>query len=84
MKTVGDVRSFLCFDNLNRRFIKAHAPITVPLTHFGQKDGPREWAEKCQQALDHLEERFTLAPIRPYFDLNVQTVLETDATNFVV
>lgn len=83
-KTVRDVRSFLGFANFYRRFVEAYARLTIPLTNLTGKNVPWRWTEACQKAFDDLKTRFTTAPILRHFDPSLQTVMETDASDFAI
>src|SRR5690554_3038909 len=83
-RTVKDVRSFLGFANFYRRFIEGYSRLTIPLTNLTRKDAPWQWTEACQKAFDSLKARFTSAPILSHFDPDLQTILETDASDFAI
>ena len=83
-KTVTDVRSFLGFANFYRRFVEGYSRIAIPLTHLTNEKVPWNWDERCQEAFDSLKARFSSAPILKHFDPELQTVLETDASDFAI
>ena len=45
---------------------------------------PIQWTPCCQQVFDELKSRFCSAPILKHFDPTLETVLETDASDYVV
>lgn len=83
-KIVNDVRGFLGLAYFYWRFIEGYALITIPVSTLIRTDVPWKWDEECQQAFNHNKERFTSAPILRRFDPNLQTVLETDGSDFTV
>ncbi|SMY27937.1 unnamed protein product [Zymoseptoria tritici ST99CH_1A5] len=44
---------------------------------------PFEWNDACQRAFDDLKDRFTKALVLAYFTPGLETILETDALDFV-
>ncbi|POS82085.1 hypothetical protein EPUL_006099, partial [Erysiphe pulchra] len=94
--TVKDVQAFLGFANFYRRFIHNFSVITKPLTDITrfstiistkskkkQSYAPFHWSKECQSSFDMLKIAFTTAPILAHFDPNCETILETDASDFV-
>ena len=45
---------------------------------------PIEWTPCCQQVFDELKSRFCSAPVLKHFDPTLETILETDASDYVV
>ena len=75
-----EVQAFLGFANYYRWFIKnysAKVKLLIELT----KDVPFSWNEQQQSAFDNLKHAFTSAPVLKLFDRNLQTIMETDASN---
>jgi len=82
--TVRGVQSFLGFCNFYRRFIKDYSRIAKPLNHLTRKDVPFAWTDKCQKAFEELKKRLTDAPILRHYHPDLETKLETDASDGVV
>ena len=47
-------------------------------------EAPIEWTPCCQQVFDELKSRFCSAPVLKHFDPTLETILETDASDYVV
>ena len=62
-------------------FVPAFANITLPITSLLKKNTPFIWSDKCQQALDYLNEIFCNKPLLQFPDPNKPYVLYTDASN---
>ena len=75
-----EVQAFLGFANYYRRFIKNYSAKVKPLTEL-TKDIPFSWGHAQQTAFDDLKTAFTTAPVLRPFDRNLQTIMETDASN---
>ena len=45
---------------------------------------PIEWTLCCQQVFNELKSRFCSAPVLKHFDQTLETILETDASDYVV
>ena len=45
---------------------------------------PIEWTPRCQEVFDELKARFCSAPVLKHFDPTLETILETDASDYVV
>ena len=84
LRKVKDVQEFLGFANFYRRFIKAFAKLAVPLTALTKKDEPWLWTPRCQKAFTLLKNAFTSAPVLAHFDSSLQSVIETDASDYAV
>jgi transposase InsO family protein len=82
--TVRGVQGFLGFCNFYRRFIKEYGRIARPLNTLTRKGTPYKWTESCQEAFDQLKQAMLEAPILRYYDYELPTMVETDASNGVV
>lgn len=82
--TVQGVQSFLGFCNFYRKFIKAYSRIVALLYRLTRLDTPFLWGSKCQEAFDRLKEHLVSAPVLAYYQLNLPTRVETDASDRVV
>ena len=49
-----------------------------------KKEKEWTWSEECQRVFDRLKQRFCTVPILKHFDPNLKTILETDASDYVV
>ena len=83
-RKVKDVQEFLGFTNFYRQFIQGFAQVAVPLTSLTCKDEPWSWTPRCQKAFNTLKQRFTSAPILAQFDSSLQSVIETDASDYAM
>ena len=83
-RKVKDVQEFLGFANFYRRFIKDFAKLAVPLTALTKKDELWLWTPRCQKAFTLLKNVFTSGPILAHFDSSLQSVIETDASDYAV
>ena len=81
--SLKEVQGFLGFCNFYRRFIKDFAKIAKCMNKLAMKDAPFQWTEACDKAFHLLKERITTAPILRHFDRNKETILETDASDYV-
>ena len=79
-----DVQFFLKFANFYRRFIKEYSKIAGPLFNLLKKNGVFDWSHECQLAFDELKSRFTSTSILKHFTPCLETIIETDASDYVV
>lgn len=88
-RTVREVLSFLGFANFYRRFIRGFSKIALPLTRLTRTSpdngggAPWNWTLECQDAFDRLKVAFTTDVVLAHFKPGLETVLETDASDFV-
>jgi hypothetical protein len=82
--TVRGVQGFLGFCNFYRRFIREYGRIARPLNALTRKGMLYKWDEPCQEAFDRLKRAMLEAPILRYYDFELPTRVETDASNGVV
>ena len=82
--TVKGVQGFLGFCNFYRRFIREYGRIARPLTLLTRKGALYQWTKQCQEAFDKLKQAMLEAPILHYYDYELPTRVETDASNGVV
>jgi len=82
-KSVKDIQCFLAFANFYRRFIHRYSHLCQPLFNLLCKDVPFVWDAVCEQVLDSLKKAFTSAPILRHFDPELETLVETDASDYV-
>jgi len=83
--SVKDIQIFIGFANFYRRFIKSFSAICTPITNLVKGDPKKfSWGKEQQEAFENLKRRFISAPIlcHSYPDLN--TVVETDASDYAL
>ena len=98
-RNTHDVLSFLGFANFYRRFIKDFGRIAMSLTELtkGKKkvkteEGAKlawtkpvfQWTPEAQTAFERLRDAFSIDMILAHFDFNKATVIEVDASDYVV
>ena len=86
-RSVKDVQIFIGFANFYRRFIENFSKICKPITDtLRGKDnkGLFIWGKEQDEAFEALKRRFTSAPILAHFYPDRRTVIETDASDFVL
>ena len=98
--TIQDVQCFLGFANFYCRFIEEYSRFCTPLFNLlktvkpdnlepvahkkGANKAPIEWTPTCQQVFKKLKSRFCSTPICKYFNPTLDTILETDASDYIV
>jgi len=82
--TVKGIQSFLGFCNFYRRFITNYGRIAKPLNELTRKGTAYLWTTSCQSAFDQLKQAMLIAPILRYYQPELPTIVETDASNGVV
>jgi len=84
---VKDVQIFIGFANFYRRFIKNFSAqaIYAPITNL-LKGEPKKffWGKEQQEAFDDLKRCFISAPILCHFYPELDTVVETDASDYAL
>jgi hypothetical protein len=83
-RTVKGIQSFLGFCNFYRRFIQDYGIIARPLIHLTRQNIPFIFDLDCSKAFQELKERLLSAPILRHYDPELETMLETDASDGVV
>jgi len=83
-KKVKGVQSFLAFANFYRRFIEGFLRVCKPVTELTDITTQFKLSEECQQAFDHLKEKFTSAPILVHFYPDRPTIVETYSSDFAL
>uniref|UniRef100_A0A9Q8LHQ9 Transposon Tf2-9 polyprotein n=1 Tax=Passalora fulva TaxID=5499 RepID=A0A9Q8LHQ9_PASFU len=81
---VKEVQGFLGFANFYRRFIHAFSGVVRPLTKLTRKGEKFAWTDECQEAFDLLKAKFVENPLLQHFDFELETRVETDASDGVV
>ena len=81
---VKDVQSVLGFANFCRQFIKGYAALAEPLTNLTRKDVTFNWTPQAEKAFMEIKKRFTQEPILCSFDVNKESIVETDASDTAI
>ncbi|KAI0998309.1 hypothetical protein K3495_g9886 [Podosphaera aphanis] len=82
-RCVRDVQGFLGFANFYRRFIPEFSRLAAPLTNLTKKDVPFAWSDTCDSSFLKIKRSFKEGTMLAHFDPTLQTILETDASDFV-
>ncbi|KAI0992227.1 hypothetical protein K3495_g15959, partial [Podosphaera aphanis] len=82
-RSVRDIQSFLGFANFYRRFIPEFSRLAAPLVHLTKKEVSFIWDDKCASSFLRIKKAFKDGSMLAHFDPRRQTVLETDASDFV-
>ena len=83
-KNLREVQQFLGFANFYRRFIKGYSRIILPLTKLLKKNTSFDYDSAACQAFNDIKQAFTSADILRHFDPELETVIETDASDFAI
>lgn len=79
---VKELQHFLAFAKFDCHFIRNFSPITAPLTTMTKRiTAHPNWSLSTLEALQHLKEQFTSAPILYHPDSMLPFTLEVDAAN---
>lgn len=81
---VKDLQSFLGFANFYRRFIGCYSAKVKPLTNLLKKNSEFTWGPDQEKSFSSLKEAFCSAPILRHFDPELETILETDASDTTI
>ncbi|SPO38662.1 uncharacterized protein PSFLO_04141 [Pseudozyma flocculosa] len=85
-RSIHDIQVFLGFANFYRRFIRHYSRVVAPITAAlrGKPKGAIELSVEQRDAFTRLKKAFTTAPVLRHFDPSLPTVMETDASDYVV
>ncbi len=78
-----EIQSFVRFVNFYCRFIKNFSKLVKSFTQLTRKNISFVWNEICIQVFDNLKKQVSLISVLRHFDLKRQTILKTDASNYV-
>ncbi len=78
-----EIQSFVRFVNFYRCFIKNFSKLVKSFTQLTRKNTSFVWNEICVQVFDNLKKQVSLISVLRHFDLKRQTILKTDASNYV-
>jgi hypothetical protein len=81
-KSVRDVQCFLGFANFYRRFIHKYSQKCELLYSLTRKDNAFSWTPEHTRIFEALKEAFCTAPILRHFNPALETLVETDASDF--
>jgi len=83
-KKVKDIQFFLGFANFYRWFIFNYLDIVIPLTRLIQKDISWKFNSSCKDAFNSLKKAFTSTSILTHWIPDVQLIVETNASDYVL
>ena len=83
-QNITDLQAFLGFANFYHRFIQGYSCIILPLTHLLKKGASFTFSTAAHMAFQKLKTTFTSAPILCHFDHNLDTIIETDASDSAI
>ena len=84
-QTVKDIQAFIGFANFYRRFIHRFSQIVRPLIELTRgATGRVELTEESTAAFHQLQKAFTSAPVLAHFNPEARTIIETNASDWVV
>lgn len=83
-KCVKDMQCFLGFPNFYQHFICQYSCLCQPVFNLLRKDVPFQWDSSCDEVFAWLKKAFTEASVSCHFNPELETILETDASNYVV
>lgn len=81
---IKEIQSFLGTTNYIRRFIKGYSGITAPISELTKKDVPFLWIRRQEDAFKKLKELMANSPCLEFFDWELETRAETDASDYAV
>lgn len=79
-----EVQQFLGFANFYRRFISGYSRIIQPLTKLLKKDARYDFENAAREAFEAIKQSFTHAGILKHFDPTLETVIETDSSDYAI
>ncbi|KAI1004908.1 hypothetical protein K3495_g3314 [Podosphaera aphanis] len=82
-RSVRDIQGFLGFANFYRRFIPEFSRLASPMIHLTKKDISFAWDTACESTFFQIKQAFKDGTMLAHFDPKLQTILETDASDFV-
>ncbi|ESZ90499.1 hypothetical protein SBOR_9116 [Sclerotinia borealis F-4128] len=82
--TLKGIQSFLGFCNFYRRFIPSYGVIASALVNLTRANVPFSFTKECMNSFDTLQKQLTSAPLLQHYDYNLESMLETDASDSVI
>src|SRR5258708_23322810 len=83
-RNVRDVQSFLGFVNFYHCFIADYSQMTLPLMNLCKKATPWNFGERETTAFRTLKNAFSTAPVLCHWALDLQMMVETDASDHAI
>ena len=77
------IQSFFEFVNFYRRFIKGFSRVTKALTRMTKKNFEFEWTSACESVFQEFKRRVTEASILTHFNSELETIIESDSSDYV-
>ena len=84
LKTVKGIQSFLEFCNFYCRFIHDYEKIMKPLVNFIKMNVPFSFNQVCTEVFQELKNKLTSVSLLQHYDMNLLTMMKTDASDGVV
>jgi transposase InsO family protein len=81
---VRGIQSFLGFCNFYRRFIPEYGKIAKPLVQLTKTGIAFQFDRKCWNAFEELKARLTSAPVLRHYNPELESMIETDASDGVL
>ena len=82
--SVKGIPAFLGFTNFYQQFIRMFLELTAPLVELTKKDISFKWMDCMNKAFERLKLMFVSAPILLHFDLDCETVVKVNSSEYVV
>ena len=84
LKTVKEIQLFLRFCNFYRCFIHNYEKIAKPLVNLTKINVPFSFNQVCTEAFQELKNKLTSASLLQHYNMNLPTMVKTDASDGVV
>lgn len=81
---IREIQQFLGFANFYRRFIAGYSRIIAPMTRLLKKDINFCFDDAAVKAFESIKASFTHAGILKHFDPSLETVIETDSSDYAI
>ncbi len=82
-QSLRNVQSFIRFANFYRQFSKGFSALAQPLTRLTRKDVTFHVSPEALTSFESFKSAFTSAPVLAHFDNDLESVMETDASDYV-
>ena len=83
-KTVKGIQLFLGFCNFYRHFIRNYEKIVKPLVNLIKMNVPFSFNQVCTEVFQELKNKLTSVSLLQHYDMNLSTMVKTDASDRVV
>ena len=84
LKTVKGIQLFLGFCNFYCRFIRDYRKIVKPLVNLIKMNISFSFNQACTEAVQELKNKLTSASLLRHYDMDLLTMVKTDASDRVV